>query len=285
MPMTQEDIRRHYEGHWKQRARSASAPEQSLACDGIEDAVVTPIYQQLISDLSIRVNGGRVLDVGCGSGRWIRFFLDRFRPALLVGVDATQASIDLLEQGCDRPKGVSVAFKRADITEGNLNLGELFNLINIANVLFHIPEEHLFRSALRNLAKHLAPGGRVITTEYLPRATMRTEWMLVRSRYDFEKAVISAGLRIVEIRAFGFLAQNDPMGVDGPTEGTRLLFNKVRQGVKTLFDSDLDEKGRAFFVELFANIERACLAYCRERIADIDLPSQKLVVLAPATAI
>jgi len=42
--------------------------------------------------------GERVLDVGCGSGRWVRYFTQRFTPKFLMGVDFTQASIDLLKK-------------------------------------------------------------------------------------------------------------------------------------------------------------------------------------------
>ena len=62
----------------------------------VEDAVLYPIYEQLLRDLNVPVDGGRVLDVGAGSGRWVRFFTRRFTPARLVGVDFTRASVDLL---------------------------------------------------------------------------------------------------------------------------------------------------------------------------------------------
>jgi hypothetical protein len=43
-----------------------------------------------------------------------------------------------------------------------------------------------------------------------------------------------------------------------------------------------DPQFREFFDELQANLDRAFLAFCKERIAEIDLPSQKLVALVPA---
>ena len=165
-----------------------------------------------------------------------------------------------------------------DITSADLAIDEPFDCINIANVLFHIPEADLFGRALANLARLVAPGGHIITTEYLPRCSMRTEWMLVRSRYEFEEQVRSVGLRIVTIRASGFFA-NDPMGVDGPDSGTRGYFHRVRTGIQNILNSPLDATSRTFFLDLFAEIERALLAFCGERMADIDLPAQKLVVL------
>ncbi|MHC4611761.1 MAG: class I SAM-dependent methyltransferase [Planctomycetota bacterium] len=281
MPMTQEDIRQHYEREWKSQCDRAVDEQGLRYSSAVEDAVLYPIYRQLITDLGARLDGGRVLDVGCGSGRWIRWFLEWCRPRLLMGIDYTAASVELLQKWSGHPSETSLDFRVADITDPELNLGGQFDWINVANVLFHIPEEELFMRALRNLAGLVASDGRIVTTEYLPRTTMRTEWMLVRSRYQFEAAVRSVGLRIVEIRATTFFA-NDPMGLDGPDDAVRGNFNRVRNAHQQLLGGCNDEQTRTFLVNYLADLERAALAFCKERLADVDLPSQKLVVLARA---
>ncbi len=101
---------------------------------------------------------------------------------------------------------------------------------------------------------------------------------MVRSRDEFEAAVAAAGLGIAEIRAFSFFA-NDPMGLDGPDQAVRGAFHKVRSGVQTILGLKTDAAAKKFFVEFLADVERATIAFARERIADVDLPSQKLVVL------
>ena len=280
MPMTQQDIRSHYETEWKSTSEAAGDTSGLSYSNAIEDAVLYPAYEQLLGDLNMRVSGGRVLDVGSGSGRWIRFFLERWRPALLMGIDYTAASVELLRKwhgSADTP----VEFRLADITREELDLGGTFDLVNVANVLFHIPEPELFTQALTNLASLIDRQGSIVTTEYLPRCTMRTEWMMVRSRYQFEAACAAAGLRIARIRGFSFFA-NDPMGLDGPDEGTRRHFNTVRAGVNQLLASKLDERSRQFLIGLFGEIELATVGFARERIADLDLPGQKLVVLKRA---
>ena len=211
MPMTQQDIRRHYERDWKAQSDAAADPCDLSYSNPVEDAVLYPIYEQLIADLNVAVSAGRVLDVGSGSGRWIRFFLDRYEPRRLVGIDFTDAAIDVLRTWHRPSSETSVEFPLADVTEPGLDLGEQFDLVNVANVLFHIPEPELFTRALENLARLVAPAGHIVTTEYLPRATMRTEWMRVRSRYEFEAAIQAAGLRMVQVRATSFFS-NDPMG-------------------------------------------------------------------------
>jgi SAM-dependent methyltransferase len=283
MPMTQDDIRRHYESSWVATSGKAASVEGLAYSNPVEDEVLYPVYEGLLRDLGVRVTGGRVLDVGSGSGRWIRFFLERFEPRLLVGVDFTQAAVDLLHKWCSSTPQTRVVFECADITDPSLPLLEAggFDLINIANVLFHVPENDKFIAALRNLAKLVSPQGRIVTTEYLPRTSMRTEWMLVRSRYEFTAAAESAGLRIVDVRASSFFS-NDPMGIDGPDGAGRSLFGQVRAGQQMVLASKLDEQSRKFFQSLFATIERAAMAFCQERVAPVDMPSQKLVVLARA---
>ena len=279
MPMTQADIRTYYEKHWRERKEQARQVGDLGFSSPIEDRVVYPLYAQLLRDLAVRVDGGRVLDVGCGSGRWVRFFLENFNPALLRGMDITAESVELLKQWHGAAAGTELEYRQGDISSPELAIDEPFDCVNVGNVLFHIPEADKFTQALTNLARLVSPTGRIVTTEFLPRMTMRTEWMLVRSRYLFEEAVQAAGLRIVTIKAFSVFG-NDPMGLDGPDAATRGHFHRVRNGVQNVLNSPFDEASRTYFVDLFAEIERALLAFCGERIADVDLPSQKLVVLA-----
>lgn len=283
MPMTQDDIRRHYEQDWKTKSDQAGDSSHLAYSSPVEDAILYPIYERMIRDLKIKVDGGRVLDVGSGSGRWIRFFLDRFAPTQLVGIDFTQASVDLLKKWCGEHTRTGLVVHHADITDPNLPLAleaaGSFDLINVANVLFHVPEADKFAAALRNCARLAAPDGRIVVTEYLPRSSGRTNWMLVRSRYEFEAAAHAAELRIVDIRACTFFG-NDAMGLDGPDQAVRGHFHKVRAGMQSILSSNLDVASRKFFIAFLADIERALLAFCAERIAPIDMPSQKLLVLS-----
>jgi SAM-dependent methyltransferase len=282
MPLTQEDIRSYYEQTWKQCDDTAGESETALINSGpIEDAVLYPIYDRLIRDLNIPANGGRVLDVGAGSGRWVRYFSRRFRPGMLMAVDFTKAAVDLLEKRYSKLSGIQTAFQTVDITQPGLEIGQRFDLINVMNVLFHIPEPDRFTAALANLARHLAPGGRIVTSEYMPRTTMRTNWMLVRSRYDFEAAAAAAGLQIVAIRASCFYS-NDPMGLDGPDTGLRQQFYAVHTAMKQVLASPMNDEARRFFVKLLSDVESSALNFCRERLADVDMPSQKLVALSAA---
>lgn len=281
MPLMQEDIRRHYEQAWKQIDDKAQDEAALAYSNPVEDAVLFPLYQRLLNDLKISVSGGKVLDVGAGSGRWIRFFIQHFAPAFLMGVDFTDASIELLKRRYADVPRIRTVFRTADLADPLLELGEKFDLINVMNVLFHIPEPDRFAVAMKNLANHLAPGGRIVTSEYMPHTTMRTNWMLVRSRYEMESAAAAVGLRIVGIRASGVYG-NDPMGLDGPDAGLRQQFYAVRAGMNQILAMQMNDQVRQVFVKFLTDVESSILNFCRERIADVDMPSQKLVVLAAA---
>jgi len=287
MAMQQADIQQHYEIEWAklagQKPNDSPAPATSVDpqeplrySSPIEDGVLYPAYERLIQDHRLVRPDSRLLAVGAGSGRWVRFFDARFKFASLAGIDFTRSSVELLTHL--HRADPRMRFHVADITQPGLELGGQFDLINIANVLFHIPEPDRFAQALSNLSRLVSCTGRIVTTEYLPRTTMRTNWMLVRSRYDFQRAIEQAGLRIVDTRAFCFFS-NDPMGVDGHDPEARQHFHAVRQKQQQMLANCRDPATLAFMTNLFIDIERACLSFCKERLADVELPSQKLVVL------
>lgn len=99
--------------------------------------------------------GGRVLDLGCGTGdpiaRW--FIAEGFQ---VTGVDFADA---MLEIARDRwPDG---DWRTADMRA--LDLGETFNGIVAWNSFFHLrPDEQ--RICIGQMARHLAPGGTLLVT-------------------------------------------------------------------------------------------------------------------------
>src|ERR1035441_273378 len=135
MPLMQEDIKEHYERQWKQSDDTARDDAGLAYSNPVEDAVLYPLYQQLLSDLKVKVDAGNVLDVGAGSGRWVRYFLHRFKPALLMGIDFTTASIDLLQRRYANTAETKTLFRTADLTLPQLDLGQRFDLINVMTVL------------------------------------------------------------------------------------------------------------------------------------------------------
>ena len=55
-----------------------------------------------------------------------------------------------------------VEVRLADVTRPDFDLGERFALVNAIGVMFHIVDDAAWERALRNVARHLEPGGRWI---------------------------------------------------------------------------------------------------------------------------
>lgn len=99
--------------------------------------------------------GGRVLDLGCGSGepiaRW--FIAEGFK---VTGVDFAEAMLEIA-----RTRWPDGDWRVADMR--SLDLGETFDGIVAWNSFFHLrPDEQ--RTCIAHMARHLKPGGTLLIT-------------------------------------------------------------------------------------------------------------------------
>jgi SAM-dependent methyltransferase len=94
-------------------------------------------------------SGGRLLDLGCGTGGILRHWIDRYR---CVGVDRSKVALDVC-----RRKGFSTV-ARCEL--GHLPFRpEAFDTVLILDVLEHLDDEVRFLAAASQVC---APGGRII---------------------------------------------------------------------------------------------------------------------------
>jgi SAM-dependent methyltransferase len=130
----------------------------------------------------LRVSAGtRVLDVGCGIGRWSRLLAAR--GAIVTGVDLSPT---MIAQAQVRAAADGVAgrcrFQVQDLSR--LDLAERFDLVLGVTVLQHILDPAELRAALMAMARHLAPGGRMILLEAAPSApASRCDSTVFRARH------------------------------------------------------------------------------------------------------
>ncbi|MGA2399172.1 MAG: class I SAM-dependent methyltransferase [Steroidobacteraceae bacterium] len=136
----------------------------------------------------------RVLDVGCGVGRWSRLLAGR--GAAVLGVDLSPT---MIAEARRRAAAEDLACRFAEADASRLQLGEQFDLVLGVTVLQHILDTTLLQSALAAMAAHLAPGGRMVLLEAAPVRGVEkcnSSVFVARPREQYLELMRSCGLEI-----------------------------------------------------------------------------------------
>ena len=109
------------------------------------------------------LKGKHVLDVGCGTGFFIEWYLQQ--DANVCGIDITEASIQKLKQryNCE--------FFVQDITAPDYQPFQEFDIVNMWDVAYHIVEPAAFDQAVENISRSLKEGGLLLFTDWFGSAS------------------------------------------------------------------------------------------------------------------
>ncbi len=168
-----------YDRHWLQR--SIFAPVQKTVMEMAAREVPRPVA---------------ILDVGCGTGRLLRFAESRFPEARLVGVDAALGMVKQAE--ASRPPGSEARFQQSHAED--LPFGDAeFDLV-FSTLTFH--HWHDQARGIAEVARVLAPGGRWLLADFIPTGPIRFARRLFlltrfRERPELAAMLLPAGLAIV----------------------------------------------------------------------------------------
>jgi 2-polyprenyl-3-methyl-5-hydroxy-6-metoxy-1,4-benzoquinol methylase len=140
--------------------------------------------------------GTRVLDVGCGVGRWSTLLAER--GAVVTGMDLSPTMIARATQRAST-KGLDdrCRFLVQDLAQ--LDAGETFDLILGVTVLQHILDSQALHSAVHRMAEHLAPGGCMVLLEAAPTNIAQhcdTTVFRARPRHAYLNLFSQAGLQV-----------------------------------------------------------------------------------------
>lgn len=153
------------------------------------------LKEALISN-SIEVKGRTVCDIGCGTGFYTNFYLQRGAKNI-VGVDITGVSIENLKKKHPNHSFVQGNIALPSILE-QINLR--FDIINIIDVLYHVTEDSAFNQALLNIFALTKLNGYIIFTDTWNQRNVRcAEHVRTRSKEAYEAIFKEKGIEILAV--------------------------------------------------------------------------------------
>ena len=175
-------------------------------------AVRAPVFRRLVrSELRDRP-AQRVLDVGSGTGFYLRQW-QRLGAQEVSGSDLTATAVERL-----RLAFPECHIQALDIGAPDLRLSAAsFDAISAIDMLYHIVDDAAYQRAFCNLAGLLAPGGVLIFSESFVPVRHPGEHQVSRTAAEIHDVLAQAGLTIVQQRPV-FVLMNTPS-----SSGSRLL--------------------------------------------------------------
>ncbi len=136
----------------------------------------------------------RVLDLGCGNGRFGAFLMHRDAvPTRYLGLDASGALLESARKTLRAaPPHFDVELHELDFLDGDgpeALPGGPFDLIAVFGVLHHVPGEDMRRRLVMALAERLAPNGGLVLTAWQFGGRERFERSLLSDAFVHESSV------------------------------------------------------------------------------------------------
>lgn len=192
--------------YWEDRARRFAAQGEGLAAvcaygmPGFYNRMIDFCQRLALAPWLDILPGARVLDVGCGVGRWSLLLAKR--GAQVTGIDLSPT---MIMEAARRASSERVANRCRFLVQdlAQLDAGEKFDLVLGVTVLQHILDPEALRAALRRMVEHLTPGGRMVLLEAAPARAAKycdTTVFRARQRRVYLDLFAQAGL---ELRALG----------------------------------------------------------------------------------
>ncbi|MGB9695840.1 MAG: class I SAM-dependent methyltransferase [Ignavibacteria bacterium] len=133
-------------------------PEVALSYDHYyeteEGQMVDILEKQVISSFVEKIPGGRVLEVGCGTGHWTKYLVDSLKFSEIIAIDTSEAMLEIAR----RKITDKVRFDLADAEKLSFNNNDFDVVVAITVMEFvsNIP------SAFGEIYRVLRPGGHFV---------------------------------------------------------------------------------------------------------------------------
>jgi SAM-dependent methyltransferase len=164
------------------------------------------VVRRALRRAALSVKGASVLDVGAGSGFYVRIWLE-LGAAHVTGIDLSEAAINTL-----RAEFPAAEFARGDIAEPSAaTRARRYDLVSAFDVLFHIVDDERFGTAVANIAELTSPGGYLLLSDnFLHGPTIRGRHQVSRSLAEIDDALAAGGFETVA-RLPVFFLMNTPI--------------------------------------------------------------------------
>jgi SAM-dependent methyltransferase len=153
------------------------------------------VMHRALRKLKLDVSGKSLLDIGVGSGAWIRFW-QQLSVSKIVGLDITATSI----------KALINEYPEFDFIQGNIcesfpfNKSENFDIATAFDILFHITDDKEFSRAIANISKCVRKDGWIFISDSFCDSSQGPFYHEYHRTYeDYYNTLDIFGLNIVHI--------------------------------------------------------------------------------------
>jgi len=184
-------------------------------------------FRKLVGKLEIDLANARILDIGCGTGFYLREWI-KSGAKHITGMDISDVAIYRLRE--ELPSVELVHWNACELP-GPL-AGRHFDVVSAFDILFHIINDDDYEQLLRGINELLRTGGYLIFSENFLRGATRHHENYWRSRSQniIQEIVLRTGFEVISLNPL-FVVMGAP--VDTQAKWPAHIWNRVMKSVHT----------------------------------------------------